>query len=147
MVQARSAQADQLESMERKRQRVATNLRLVESFVALSRALIEQGKARVSAQVVGIEQEIAEVQAKLQENLRTEVVGAAARLQQVLEFYETRKERAGKSAKFREHELRQHTSLFGQDTPTETLRLEACVKELRRVVEHSSLAIEQAMHR
>ena len=42
-------------------------------------------------------------------------------------------------------ELRQHTSLFGQDTPTETLRLEACVKELRRVVGHSQLAIEKAM--
>jgi hypothetical protein len=43
-------------------------------------------------------------------------------------------------------ELRQHTSLFGQDTPTETLRLESCVKELRRVVSHSQMAIEKAMH-
>ncbi len=42
-------------------------------------------------------------------------------------------------------ELRQHTSLFGQDTPTETLRLESCVKELRRVVSHSQMAIEKAM--
>ena len=41
-------------------------------------------------------------------------------------------------------ELRQHTSLFGQDTPTETQRLESCVKELKRVVSCSVEAINKA---
>ncbi len=147
LVATRQLKAEQLESKERKRQRIGTNLRLVEAFIALMRVLVEQGRQKVTSQTKRVEREIEQIQSRLYEDLKGEVVAAALRLQHVLEFHEARRERAGKSAKLREHELRQHTSLFGQDTPTETLRLEACVKELRRVVSHSTLSVERAMQR
>jgi len=147
LVATRQHKAEQLENKERKRQRIGTNLRLVEAFIALLRVLVEQGRQKVTSQTKKVEREIEQIRSRLYGDLKEEVVAAALRLQHVLEFHEARKERAGKSAKLREHELRQHTSLFGQDTPTETLRLEACVKELRRVVSHSTLSIERAMQR
>ncbi|KAM3575195.1 hypothetical protein VYU27_002892 [Nannochloropsis oceanica] len=147
LVATRQHKAEQLENKERKRQRIGTNLRLVEAFIALLRVLVEQGRQKVTSQTKKVEREIEQIRSRLHGDLKEEVVAAALRLQHVLEFHEARKERAGKSAKLREHELRQHTSLFGQDTPTETLRLEACVKELRRVVSHSTLSIERAMQR
>ena len=123
MVGERAKKAEQVENKEKKRGRVAGNLRLVESFIALTRVLVECGCARVASRVVGVEEEVGGVRMQVLEGLRGEVVETALALQHVLEFHEARKQRAGKSAKLREHELR---SVFSPTHPPTHPFLSVC---------------------
>lgn len=141
------AAAEALEKVDKSRAVAATDLRLVECLASLTRVLVESGQSKLTQKVVTLQEEIESIRTQLKAALGTEVVSAAMELQEVLEFHEARKTRASKSAKLREHELRHHMALFGQDTPTETQRLQSCVKELKQVVAHSQTAIEKAMQR
>jgi hypothetical protein len=103
LVAQRQAAAETLEQKEKRRTRVATNLRLVEAFIALMRVLLDGGRARLARLCVALEGEVEAIRGRLQAELKGQVAGAAAKLQALLEFHEARKTRASKSAKLREH--------------------------------------------
>lgn len=106
LVAQRQAAAETLEQKERRRTRVATNLRLVEGYIALMRVLVDGGKAHVGRRCVALGEEVGGIRARLHGELKGQVAGAAAKLQTLLEFHEARKTRASKSAKLREHGAR-----------------------------------------
>lgn len=103
LVAQRQAAAETLEQKEKRRTRVATNLRLVEAFIALVRVLLDGGRARLARLCVALGEEVETIRGRLRGELKRQVAAAAAKLQALLEFHEARKTRASKSAKLREH--------------------------------------------
>lgn len=77
LVAARGAAAETLEGKEKRRAKVATNLRLVEGFVSLMRVLADGGTALLARACAGFAEEVAGIRGKLQGELKGQVRGEA----------------------------------------------------------------------
>ena len=73
LVSARGAAAETLEGKEKRRAKVATNLRLVEVFVSLMRVLADGGTALLARACAGFAEEVAGIRGKLQGELKGQV--------------------------------------------------------------------------